>query len=70
MKDKLNYNYFVDLDRDTYPLYQDIWRWTMNQFGDDIDRWDYSITFGYQQYWFRDEADAILFTLMWVGNET
>jgi hypothetical protein len=66
MKDKDRYNYSVDLDRESYHLYQDIWRWTIDTFGDDRTRWDYSITFGYQQYWFRDEADAILFTLMWV----
>jgi hypothetical protein len=66
MKDKDRYNYVVDLDRNSYHLYQDIHRWSIDNFGDDLLRWDYSITFGYQQYWFRDEADALLFTLRWV----
>ena len=68
----------INLGREYYSIYEIIERWCNEQFGDRIkyskrsghtynSRWHREMSFGHQIFRFRDEQDAVLFTLRWVG---
>lgn len=70
-------SYKISLDRDWYSKHREIFKWCEEQFGEYLftneesitelnDRWDVTLTFGYQNYIFAREEDAVLFTLKWV----
>lgn len=62
----------IRLDRNYYHLHQQIANWCVehfgpvNFFGEGDNRWSRDIVFGYQDYHFKEAADATFFTLVWV----
>lgn len=62
----------IRLDRDYYSKHDEIGRWCREQFGElelynhGNCRWSRDMTFGYQDYYFSEEADAVFFTLVWI----
>ena len=62
----------IRLDRNYYHLHDQIGRWCQENFGP-VElynhgncRWSRDMMFGYQDYYFTEEADATFFTLKWV----
>lgn len=58
----------IDLDTDYYSDHREIYSWCEQHFGAERGDWQVRMLFGRQYYTFRNQCDAVLFSLKWLSK--